>query len=288
LNRKRDQISLKSLNYPHNYVRHAGYKGYIHRCTSDLCRKDASWSVKTGFIRESSYCEKTVSFQSDNYPKYYLRHQNSRVRISRSESHDLYRKDSSWVYHLVSCHQNFRYITPTGTLQTPEVYRKTRNRCIRGNPSGLLKLHSCYRFEAVNFDNHFMRHSSYQLWKQPGRGSLYLKDSTFKVVPALNRKRDQISLQSLNYPQNYVRHSGYKGYIHRCTSNLCRNDASWTVKIGFIPKSRHREQTVSFQSANYREHYLRHQNSRIRISRRQNQDLFRKDASWVFHKVSCR
>jgi len=157
--------------------------------------------------------------------------------------------------------------------------------CIRPSVSGPLKLHKCYRFESVNFKGEHMRHRGYQLWKDSGKGALYWKDSTFKVVPALNGIQHQVSFESLNYPHHYLRHSSYKGYISRCRSNLDKLDASWTVKSGFGNRSC--AKTVSFQSANYRTYYLRHQNARVRISRRSFSTLYRLDASWVYHEVSC-
>jgi len=262
-----------SINYPQYNLRHSGYLGYISRCSSNLCRKDASWTVRRGF--KSGSCQKTVSFQSDNYPSYYLRHQNGRVRISRQSSSALYSYDASWVYHEVSCRTNFLYVG------------SRNNYCVRPRPqvSEPLKLNKCYRFESVNFKGQHMRHRNYQLWKDAGNGELYWKDSTFKVVPALNGKQHQVSFMSINYPQYNLRHSGYLGYISRCRSNLCRRDASWTVRRGF--KSGSCQKTVSFESDNYPSYYLRHQNGRVRISRQSSSTLYRYDASWVYHEVSC-
>jgi len=165
--------------------------------------------------------------------------------------------------------------------------------CIRPRPqpglprySGPLKLHKCYRFESVNFKGEHMRHRNYQLWKDSGRGALYWKDSTFKVVPALTGFEHQVSFESLNYPHHYLTHYGYKGYISRLRTDLDMRDASWTVQNGFV--YRYCKKTVSFQSANYREYYLRHQNARVRISRRSYSTLYRLDASWVYHEVSCK
>jgi len=126
------------------------------------------------------------------------------------------------------------------------------------------------------------------LWKDPGKGELYWKDSTFKVVSALNGMKHQVSLKSLNYPHYYLRHADYYGYIHRCSNdNGCKKDASWIVEHGF-EESRSCEKTVSFQSANKRSHYLRHQGDRVKISRHSNSELYREDASWVYHEVSCK
>jgi len=195
------------------------------------------------------------------------------------------------------CLGNLRCFQRTGNVPVPGCYGRAYTHydfCVRTmyrprpSPrlSGPLKLHKCYRFESVNFRGQHIRHRNYQLWKDPGKGELYWKDSTFMVVPALNGMRHQVSFKSLNYPNNYLRHWGYNGYIHRCSTNLCRNDASWTVKRGFMSISCGK--TVSFQSANYPRYNLRHQNARVRISRQSFSTLYRLDASWIYHEVSCK
>jgi len=75
--------------------------------------------------------------------------------------------------------------------------------CVRPQVSGPLKLHKCYRFESLNFKGQHMRHRNHQLWKDPGRGELYWKDSTFKVVPALNLNQRQVSFIQHIWHRNY-------------------------------------------------------------------------------------
>lgn len=195
----------------------------------------------------------------------------------------------------IDCLGSLRCFHRTGSGAVPGCYGYARlnyDFCVRQHyitsprQNGPLKLHKCYRFESVNFRGQHIRHRNYQLWKDPGKGELYWKDSTFVVVPALNGMRHQVSFKSLNYPNNYLRHWGYNGYIHRCSTNLCRNDASWTVKRGFMSISCGK--TVSFQSANYPRYNLRHQNARVRISRQSFSTLYRLDASWIYHEVSCK
>lgn len=154
--------------------------------------------------------------------------------------------------------------------------------------SANLRLNRCYRLESVNYPGQYIRHRGYRLYKEGGYGWLYFKDSTFKVVRAINGNWRQRSLESVNYPGHYIRHSGYNGYISQCRSRLCRNDASWKFEKGLV-RSRHWwwRSTLSLRSANYRGYFLRHQNARVKISPHIGTTLYRKDSSWIPRRVSC-
>lgn len=86
------------------------------------------------------------------------------------------------------------------------------------------------------------------------------------------------SLQSLNYPDYYVRHENYLSFIATITSDsspLAKSDATWNIKPGLA-----NAQATSFESKNYPGHYLRHQNYRLKLSKSDNTDLFKKDATF--------
>ena len=103
-------ISLEALNFPGYQINHAGFKGFLKKC-SENCKENASWAVKNGFMK-STYCEGTVSFESFNYPGYHLRHSSHRLIISPYQRTDIYEKDASWVYREVSCKKNFQCAAP--------------------------------------------------------------------------------------------------------------------------------------------------------------------------------
>ena len=151
-----------------------------------------------------------------------------------------------------------------------------------------LNLYSCYRLESVNYRREYLRHRDSKLYKEKGRGKLYYKDSTFKVVMAINGDWRYRSLESVNYPGHYIRHRGSKGYISACPSHhiLCRNDASWKVQHG-LARGRSGEGAVSLRSYNYAGYFLRHQTSRVKISRHVRTTLYIEDSSWIPHRVSC-
>jgi len=147
-----------------------------------------------------------------------------------------------------------------------------------------LQLNKCYRFESLNFEDEYMRHRSWTLYKESDSGNLYVKDSTFKVIEAINGDPDQVSLESVNYAGYHIRHFRYWGIISKCDSDdsVCKNDGSWTVVNGLSQGS---NQTVSFLSANFPGYYLRHSYGRVKISPEVNTTLYNEDSSWIPRKV---
>lgn len=83
------------------------------------------------------------------------------------------------------------------------------------------------------------------------------------------------SFQSVNYPDRYMRHKGFLGYIDPIQSDLDRNDASFIMVQGLADKT-----CFSFRSVNYPDHFLRHQNFEIKLHKPDGSDLYRKDATF--------
>jgi len=176
----------------------------------------------------------------------------------------------------------YRITIPTSAPKVPTP--------IKGDPcADPLELNKCYRFESVNYEGDFIKHQKQELWKKPGNGLSNWRDSTWRIVGAVNGNRKYISLEALQVPGYHMRHKSFKGYITKCAAKdvVCRNDASWAVKYGFI-KSTYCEKTVSFESFNVPGYHLRHAGNRLMISAFADKDLYRKDASWVYREVSCK
>ena len=139
---------------------------------------------------------------------------------------------------------------------------------------------STYRFESKNYDKHYMRHKGYgmRIDKYEDSG-IYKVDSQFKVVKGLLQEGndDSVSLRSINYPQYYIRHAGYKCYIGKNDGSLLfKADATWIPVHGLADKSK----GVSFESLNYRGYYMRHSGYELRIDKMVYTQLFRDDATW--------
>jgi hypothetical protein len=86
---------------------------------------------------------------------------------------------------------------------------------------------SCVSFESKNYPGDYLRHSNYQLHRQPFDGSaLMAQDATF--CPAGGNTGQYTSFQSYNYPGYYIRHYNATVYIaHNGGSNPWDNPSFW-------------------------------------------------------------
>ncbi|WP_290061576.1 alpha-L-arabinofuranosidase B [Amycolatopsis solani] len=88
---------------------------------------------------------------------------------------------------------------------------------------------SCLSFESKNYPGDYLRHSNYQLHRQPDDGSALLtNDATF--CAGAGNSGSFTSFQSLNYPGYYVRHYNATVYIaSNGGANPWDNTASWAA-----------------------------------------------------------
>ena len=86
---------------------------------------------------------------------------------------------------------------------------------------------------------------------------------------------EDVSYESLNFPNRYIRHKGMLGYVEPLTNTLSKKDATFKIVGGLAGKC------VSFESVNHRRHFLRHENFRLKLSMRNNNDQrFLEDATF--------
>jgi hypothetical protein len=104
-------------------------------------------------------------------------------------------------------------------------------------------------------------------------------DPTTKVV--VLRGLDQetpsgtlASFRTSNFPNRYIRHRNWLGYVEPIQNGSANLDATFKVVPGLAGRC------VSFESVNYPGHFLRHQNSRLKLAPRGNDQLFREDATF--------
>ncbi|MBW4675288.1 MAG: AbfB domain-containing protein [Desmonostoc geniculatum HA4340-LM1] len=89
------------------------------------------------------------------------------------------------------------------------------------------------------------------------------------------RLPEVVSFRSSNFPDRYIRHRNFLGYLEPISDELGRKDASFKPVPGLADT-----QCTSFESINFPGHFLRHENFRLKLSRRTNETLFRKDATF--------
>jgi hypothetical protein len=82
-------------------------------------------------------------------------------------------------------------------------------------------------------------------------------------------------LESVNYPQRFIRHRNWLGYLEPISTDLDEADSSFRIRTGLADPN-----CISLESKNFPGHFLRHQNWRIRLSQNDSSTLFRKDATF--------
>jgi hypothetical protein len=133
-----DEENFQSFNYSNRVMRHRNFLMYIERQVGTLAINDSAFNVQKGLAGSCS------SFQSRNFPGFFIRHQNYRLKISKYENTELFRRDATF--------------------------------CIG---PGLADANAS-SFESFNYHGHFMRHSNFELSIQQSDGSvLFKKDATF-------------------------------------------------------------------------------------------------------------
>eukprot|EP01121_Diplochlamys_sp_Union-15-3_P009544 TRINITY_DN25_c0_g1_i1.p1 TRINITY_DN25_c0_g1~~TRINITY_DN25_c0_g1_i1.p1 ORF type:complete len:787 (-),score=132.01 TRINITY_DN25_c0_g1_i1:79-2439(-) len=85
-------ISLKAITPSGEfYIRHCDYLGYISHISSDTDDRDSSFILRPG-LADPSY----VSFESLNYPGYFLRHADYRFHLEENDGSTLFQRDASF------------------------------------------------------------------------------------------------------------------------------------------------------------------------------------------------
>ena len=84
----------------------------------------------------------------------------------------------------------------------------------------------------------------------------------------------EVSFQTSNFLDRYIRHRGFLGYTEPIVGDLGRGDATFRIVPGLNSRC------VSLESQNHPDHFLRHERFRIKLARRENTPLFRDDATF--------
>ncbi len=82
-----------------------------------------------------------------------------------------------------------------------------------------------------------------------------------------------VNLRSLNVPEHFIRHSGFRGMVTRLTGPI--QDFSFAI-------TRRGEHLVSLRSANFPNRMLRHRNFEVHLDPISDDELFRRDSTFRF------
>lgn len=88
-----DSVSFRLCSDSRFYLRHSGYVAWAHSVNgaNTLYLKDATYTV-----RKNKWFPGYDAYESVNFPGYFLRHQNYRVKISPYDGSNLFKMDASF------------------------------------------------------------------------------------------------------------------------------------------------------------------------------------------------
>lgn len=84
----------------------------------------------------------------------------------------------------------------------------------------------------------------------------------------------EVSFQASNYLDRFIRHRNSLGFTEPITDDLARADSAFRIVQGLAGKC------ISLESRNYPGQFLRHQAWRIKLAPREDNDLFKNDATF--------
>jgi hypothetical protein len=140
-------LSLRARYYPDHYVRHRNFLGEVTTVASDLDHRDATFVRRPGLADPYA-----ASYESTNYPGFFLRHQNFRLHLAQRDGSALFNADATF-------HER------PGLSDTTSL-----------------------SLESHNYPNYFVRHRNFDLYldRDPLIDPQYNKDATFVQVAPLH------------------------------------------------------------------------------------------------------
>ncbi|RCJ40179.1 hypothetical protein A6770_10545 [Nostoc minutum NIES-26] len=88
-------------------------------------------------------------------------------------------------------------------------------------------------------------------------------------------RRGPYSFSSYNFPERYIRHRNYLGYIEPPNDELGKKDATFHLRDGLADSN-----CTSFESINFPGYFLRHQDFRLKLAINDGSQLFQEDATF--------
>merc|ERR1711998_40664 len=114
-----------------------------------------------------------VSFESVNFPGFFIRHCNFRILVNERDGSDLFDEDAT-----------FEMILPNQMCENGQGF---------------------FSFRSVNYPDRYLRHKNFELWLDENDGSeLFADDTTFNLFSPACR------LKSMNFPTHSMRHCNFE------------------------------------------------------------------------------
>jgi len=98
----------------------------------------------------------------------------------------------------------------------------------------------------------------------------------FLLLPSKESYSQEHSYQSSNFPDRFIRHRNFLGFVEQINDQQTAKDAVFVAVPGLAGTCH------SLEAKNFPGFFLRHQNFRLKLSRAENSQLFREDATFCF------
>lgn len=269
-------MTFKSHNVPTHRMRHQNFEVFLHEAEEE--NEDFKFVLVAGLADPNK-----VSFESANYPGFFIRHSSFRIVVNENDGSDIFKADAT-----------FEMVRPNCGAEGRE----------------------WMSFRSVNFADRFLRHKNFELWLDEAEGDNFDEDSTFaleyygtQMLRSLNvpthavRHQDfecfnhehepgnqtfdflirpglqsglGVSFESVNLPNYFLRHSGFRLLLNEHDgSEVFDNDATFAITMAVAGESNH----FSLNSVNFPDRFLRHKDFEIWLDP---MDERIEDFAWAF------
>ena len=243
-------VSFASATSANQYLRHQNFQ--ILQQTNDggdIFRRGASFTQRAALAGNCGCNSGTCSsYESVDWPGYFVRHRNFSFYIDRSDGSDLFKQDASFCAapqadgsgasgksaSLQASNYTTSYLTTvngTARLVIP-ANAGDRQRATFRVVTGLAG--SGVSFQASTDPNQYLRHQGLQIVQQTNDGGdVFKRGATFTPRGALAGScgcngGTCLSYESIDWPGHYLRHQSYNFYIGRPDGGVSYNqDASF-------------------------------------------------------------
>jgi hypothetical protein len=106
----------------------------------------------------------------------------------------------------------------------------------------------------INGAKKLLRHAGFQMfahWDNPDNKT-FQNDGTFEIVPANNGRAGFVSFRSVNFPDRFIRHAGFRCYLNQNTGGPFNDDSSFKI----IAALNGDPALCSIQSSNFPDRYI--------------------------------
>ncbi|WP_053220814.1 AbfB domain-containing protein [Methylobacterium indicum] len=242
-------VSFQSSTAAGQYLRHQNFQIYQQANDGgDIFKRGATFTPRAGLAGTCGCTTGTcTSYESIDWPGYYLRHQNFNFYIAQPDGGDLFKQDASFCpappadgsaastpVSLQASNYTTSYLTNVGgtaRLMTPATASDRQQATFRQVP-GLAG--QGVSFQSSTAAGQYLRHQNFQIYQQASDGGdIFKRGATFTPRAGLAgtcgcTTGTCTSYESIDWPGYYLRHQNFNFYIAQPDGgDLFKQDASF-------------------------------------------------------------